>query len=210
MKALFHSESPQTHPVVETYARSHAIGELTNDRDHILWHDKTGEYYLEEGSINGAVRFGKVDEAYIQRNSFLPRQFLQPTNHKHHVGGRTVRSETTLFLRQDPHALTILAEVARDDLQQYLAGLRYQRDAPVVAALCPILLFMEYGDDGIFLLLRHLASLQKQTTIPSSLGRRAGSPLRVILNSSKETPSGPAAFPFTNERMASASSCIVG
>ena len=35
--------------------------------------------------------------------------------------------------------------------------MRYQRDAPVVAALCPILLFVKYHDDGIFPLLRHLA-----------------------------------------------------
>ena len=129
---------------------------MTNDRDHILWHAKTGEYRPEEGSINGVVRFGKADIAYIQRNSFLPRQFLQPTNHKHHIGGRTVRSETTLFVRQDPHALTVLAEAASDDLQQYLAGVRHQRDAPVVAALYPIFLFVEYHDDGIFSLLRHL------------------------------------------------------
>ena len=45
--------------------------------------------------------------------------------------------------------LTVLAEAANDDLQQYLAGVRYQRDTPVVSALCPILLFMEYHDDGI-------------------------------------------------------------
>ena len=32
--------------------------------------------------------------------------------HKHHTGGRTVRSETTLFLRQDPHALVVLDEAA--------------------------------------------------------------------------------------------------
>ena len=68
-----------------------------------------------------------------------------------------VRSETTQLFRQDPHALTVLAEAASDDLQQYLAGVFYQRDAPVVAALCPILLFVEYHDDGIFPLLRHLA-----------------------------------------------------
>ena len=79
-------------------------------------------------------------------------------NHKHHIGGRTVRSETTLFLRQDPHALTVLAEAASDDLQQYLAGVRYQRDAPVVAALCQTLLFVKYHDNGLFPLLRHLAS----------------------------------------------------
>ena len=59
-------------------------------------------------------------------------------------GGRMVPSETTLFLRQDPHALALLAEAASDDFQQYLTGVRYQRDAPVVAALCPILFFMEY------------------------------------------------------------------
>ena len=122
-----------------------------------MWHAKTGEYYPEEGSINGVVCFGKVDKAYIERNSFLPRHLLQPTNHKHHIGARTVRSETSLFLRQDPYALTVLAEAASDDLQQYLAGVRYQRDAPVVAALCPILLFVEYHDDGILPLLRHLA-----------------------------------------------------
>ena len=72
---------------------------------------------------------------------------------------RTVRSETTLFLRQDPHALAVLAEAAIDDLQQYLAGVRYQRDAPVVAALCPVFLFVEYHDDGIFPRLRYLAFL---------------------------------------------------
>ena len=62
-----------------------------------------------------------------------------------------------MFLRQDPHALAVLAEAASDDLQQYFAGVHYQRDAPVVAALCPILLFMEYHDDGIIPLLWHLA-----------------------------------------------------
>ena len=80
-KALFHSKSPRAHPVVESHACSHAIVELTNDRDHILWHAKAGEYCPEEGSINGVVRFSKVDKAYIQQNSFLPRQLLQPTNH---------------------------------------------------------------------------------------------------------------------------------
>ena len=51
--------------------------------------------------------------------------------------------------------------------------------------------------------------LQMRTTISSSLRRRAGSPLRVILSSPMEAPSGPTAFPFANERMASVSSCIV-
>ena len=74
-KTLFHSEPPQTHPVVEPHARSHAIVELTNDRNHIMWHAKTNEYCPEECSINEVVRFGKVDKAYIQRNSFFRARF---------------------------------------------------------------------------------------------------------------------------------------
>ena len=66
-KALFHSEPSLVHPVAEPNTCLHDIVELTNDRDHILWHVKTGEYYLEEGSIDGAVRFGKVDKVYIRR-----------------------------------------------------------------------------------------------------------------------------------------------
>ena len=190
-KTLFHSKPPRAHPVVEPHACSHAIVELMNDRDHIPRHAKTGEYCPEKGSINGVVRFGKVDKAYIQRNSFHPRQLLQPTNHKHHIGCRTVRSETTLFLRQDSHALTVLAEAASDDLQQNLVGVRYQRDAPVVAALCPILLFVEYHDDSIFPLLRHLAPPpQGGITIeglPSSDSDLRGNPLATHCGSSMST-----------------------
>ena len=54
---VFHSEPPRAHPVVEPHACSHDIVELTNDRD---WYTKTGEYYPEEGSVNGVVRFGKI------------------------------------------------------------------------------------------------------------------------------------------------------
>ena len=70
-KALFHREPPQAHPVVEPHACSHAIVDLTDDRDHIMWHAKTGAYCPEERSINGVVRFGKIDKAYIQRNLFF-------------------------------------------------------------------------------------------------------------------------------------------
>ena len=41
-----------------------------------MWNKKTGEYCPEEGSVNGVVRFGEVDKAYLERNSFLPRQLL--------------------------------------------------------------------------------------------------------------------------------------
>ena len=36
-----------------------------------------------------------------------------PATDESHIGGRKVRSETSVFLRQDPHALTVLAEGAR-------------------------------------------------------------------------------------------------
>ena len=75
-KALIHSESPKTHSVVESHACLHTILEMTNDQDHFLWHAKTCEYFLEEGSVNGVIRFGNVDKAYIQQSSFLPRQHL--------------------------------------------------------------------------------------------------------------------------------------
>ena len=46
--------------------------ELTNDRDHNLWHAKTGEYCPEEGSINEVVRFGCVEMfRYTLNNSTI-------------------------------------------------------------------------------------------------------------------------------------------
>ena len=139
-----------------------------------MWNANTGEYRAEDGSINGVLRLGKVDRAYIQRTSFLLRKILQPTNHDHHIGGRTVQPGTTLFLRQDSQSLAVLSEVAGENLQLYLAGVRCQRDNPVVTALYPILIFVEYHDDGIFPLLLDSPPIQIQKT--SSLGRRAGSP----------------------------------
>ena len=76
---------------------------------------------------------------------------------------RTVRTDITLFLQQDAQTLAVLAEAASDDLQQYLSGVRYQRDAPVVAALCPISFFMESHHDGIFPLLRYLVHPQNRS-----------------------------------------------
>ena len=92
----------------------------------------------------------------IEFVSSAPTPVPDESQASYRIGGRTVRSETTLFPRQDSHAPAVLAEATSDDLQHYLAGVRFQRDASVVAALCPILLFMEYNDDGMFPLLRHL------------------------------------------------------
>ena len=55
-----------------------------------------------------------------------------------------------------------------------------------------------------------MMSYSTAAAISSTLRRRAGSSLRVILNSSMETLSGPTAFPFANERMASVIFCVVG
>ena len=90
--------------------------------------------------------------------------------------------------------------------------MRYQRDAPVVAALRPILLFVEYHDDGIFpLLLQHLAPPPNTNDDIEQSPAQGGITVEDDLeNSSTETSSGPAAFPFANERMASVNSCIVG
>ena len=137
--------------------------ELTNDRNHTLWHAKTGEYCpSEEGWINRVVRFGKVDQAYIHRFVLHTTVcFLRPSSCSRRIPNIISVVERfgwrlTLFLRKDPHALAVLVEAVSDDIQQCLADVRYQLDAPVVAALCPILLFMEYHDDGTFPLLRHL------------------------------------------------------
>ena len=89
-KTLFHSEAPRAHPVVEPHACSHAIVELRNGRDHIMWHANTGGYCPGEGSVDGVVRFGKVEKAYVLNNCFLSRQLLQPTNYKYHTGGKAV------------------------------------------------------------------------------------------------------------------------
>ena len=40
-------------------------------------------------------------------------------------------------------------------LSSVLPGVRYKRDTPVVAVLCPNILLVEYHDGDIFPLLRH-------------------------------------------------------
>ena len=49
-EVLLYSAPPRAHPVVEPHACSHAIVELTNDRDHILWYGKTSS------TVQGRVR----------------------------------------------------------------------------------------------------------------------------------------------------------
>ena len=60
-EALFYSKLPRAHPVVEPHACSHAIVELTNDRDHILWYAKTAS------TVQGRVRSTASYASYHRR-----------------------------------------------------------------------------------------------------------------------------------------------
>ena len=75
-KALLHSESLRVHPVVELHVCLHAIVESTNDRDYIYVTRQHKRVLSGGRSVNGVIRFGMVDKAFIQRSSFLPRQLL--------------------------------------------------------------------------------------------------------------------------------------
>ena len=70
---LFYSEPPLAHPVVEPHAWSHAIVELTNDRDHILWYGKTASTGPGEGSTNRVVRFISQAHTYLYFLLATPR-----------------------------------------------------------------------------------------------------------------------------------------
>ena len=61
----FHNRPLRVHPIVESQAYSNAIVEVTNDRDHIR-HVKPSQYCPGDGSINGTVRFDKVNKQCIQ------------------------------------------------------------------------------------------------------------------------------------------------
>ena len=97
-----------------------------------------------------------------------------------------------------------------DDLQKYLAGVRFQRDAPVVAALCPILIFMEYHDDGMIPLLRHLAPPPNTNDDIEQSTAQGGITVESDVEQLNRDSVRSDSLPFANERMAFASSCIVG
>ena len=92
--------------------------ELTNDQDHTFWHPKAGEYFPEEGSVNGVVRFGKVDKVdtnginFFRTNSCSRRRITKIMLVVERFGRKPL-----LLLRLDPRALTVLTEAASDDLQ---------------------------------------------------------------------------------------------
>ena len=137
-KALFHNEPPRAHPVVEPHACSHAIVEMMNGRDHIMWHAKTGEYCPEEGSINGVVSFlvrsikHTCSGIRFFRASSCNRRITNIISVVERFGRKPPCSSGRI-----PTCSQYFAAAASDDFQQYLAGVHYQRDVPVVTALCP-------------------------------------------------------------------------
>ena len=58
--------------------------------------------------------------------SFAPTPVVSDESQTSCIGSRTIRSKTTLLLQQGPHTLAVLAEAASNNLQQYLANVRYQ------------------------------------------------------------------------------------
>ena len=63
---------------------------------------------------------------------------------------------------------------------------------------------------GLFPLLQHLAPPPNTNDDIEQFAVQGGITVQGDLNSSTDTQFGPTAFPFTNERMAPVSSCIVG
>ena len=159
-----------------------------------FWYVKTRKYCPEEGLINGVVSFGRVDKAYVHGIRFLSanscsRRITNITLLVERFGWKPLYSSGMISTRSQ-YSLRRRARI-------------FSRILPACATSAmplslphspyPISLFVGYHNDDIFPLLQHLHPLQIQTTIPSSLRRRAGSPLTGTLL-----------------RMASVSSCIRG
>ena len=156
-KALFHSEPPRVHPVVEPHACSHAIVETTNDRDLIMWHAKTGETVqrrvrsTESYALVRSIKHRYSGHRFFRANS-CSRRITKIISMVERFGRKLLCSFGRIPTCSQ-HSLRPRAMI----FSTSLAGVRYQRVTPVVATLCPILLFVEYHDDGIFPLVRHLS-----------------------------------------------------
>ena len=128
--------------------------ELTDEAEHSRWHAKKSSDSSREGLVYGVIGFGEVDEAHQQRG-ILPRQLLQASHHKHHVDRRALGSRAPLLLRQHAFPCAVDAEAARDDLEEYFAGVRHEGDTTIVCTLRLIFCFVQHLDRCIFPLLRH-------------------------------------------------------
>ena len=98
--------------------------ELADNGEHSRWHAKASQDSQQEGSVDGVVGFGEVDKTHEQRSVLLPFQLLQASHHKHHVDRRPFGPKATLLLWQDAFPFAVVAEAARDEFEEYFAGMR--------------------------------------------------------------------------------------
>ena len=125
--------------------------------NHSFWYVKTREYCPEEGSINGIVRFGRVDKAYIHgRNSILQRQLSRQITNitllverfgwKPLYSSGMIPTRSQYSLRRRARIISsILPACATSAMPLLLSHSPY-----------PISLFVEYHNDDIFPLLQPL------------------------------------------------------
>lgn len=74
-EALFHGEPARSldqNAVIDPYAWPHATVELTGGRNNLLWHTKAGDYFPQDCSVDGVVRYSEMDKGGVMRNLLLP------------------------------------------------------------------------------------------------------------------------------------------
>ena len=129
--------------------------ELTKNGDETRQTTKLTQDCPEQFSVHCIECFCEFHEASIKVSVLLPGFYLELTNHKDHVRGAPVLSETWLRFWQDG-----LSNQSKDPWQkipsQDLSGSREERDGPVVPASSLVSLsLVDHDDVRIFPLLRN-------------------------------------------------------
>ena len=109
--------------------------------------------------------FGEVDRAQVQGGVIFPPQFLQSSYYEHRVNRRGLRSESTLFLRQNVLAFALVTQATRYDFEEYFAGVSHEGDATIIATPSPIFLLVKHLNRCIFSLHPPTSPLHTATTI---------------------------------------------
>ena len=133
-----HASLPETLPhikliralsIIQPHECLHTVVELADDGEHSRWRAKTSKDIPQKGSVDGVICFGEVDKAQVQGGVVFPRQFLQSSHYEHHVNRRAfLGSEPTLFLQPNVLAFAIVTQAARDDFEEYFAGVSHEGD----------------------------------------------------------------------------------
>ena len=92
--------------------------------------------------IDKVICFCQIDEANFQGIVACLSEFLKSEHDEHHIDCQALGLEAALFLGEN---LSFLAEVAKSighDFEKNVTSMHDQREAPVVATLCPILLLV--------------------------------------------------------------------